>query len=406
VVVNVAVANPPAARTVTFVNPFCQVPIDVANVTLQPGDAGHAPVGGGMATVTASASVGLVVIETDVGLGMAGADASWVSLIAKMVAAGETVPVVVAVDPTEVAVTVAVPLPPATPETVVENLPALSVVPDVGLTLTTPGPVVATETGAPATTEPAPFLAIKVTIAGDDPSSGTVKPPPENTSSVEPDIWTGIWAVTVPAVAVIVAVRLAWVAVPEWNVTVPWPLAPVVTVWASNTPVSVPNVTVTPGTTAFVELSGVTVIVVVTESSDGMLVGEAASRTDAAFTAGVAVDAVVPVEVVATDPPPPPPPLSQPAITAKAIANKARVHNLQAISSSPQNVVNNAPAVLPAGRLLSQRCPNRVSTMRGVMNTSNSVLLSRREVFLNRVPTTGKSPKNGTCARFTLVSCV
>ena len=54
--------------------------------------------------------------------------------------------------------------------------------------------------------------------------------------------------------------------------------------------------------------------------------------------------------------------------------------------------------------LRPQRRPTRCSTMRGVMNTSSSVLLSRRELLRNNTPSNGKSPKNGTFVIMVLMS--
>ena len=141
--------------------------------------------------------------------------ASCVLVMANTVAAGLTVTVAAAVAPTAVAVIVAVPTPAATPETTVENWPLLSVVPELVLRLTTPVPLVATVIDAPDSGAPIALFAMNVMVTGDVPSSGTLRPLPDTTDKVEPAMRIGIWAVTEPAVAVIVAVRLATVDVPE-----------------------------------------------------------------------------------------------------------------------------------------------------------------------------------------------
>lgn len=111
-------------------------------------------------------------------------------------------------------------------------------------------------------------------MTGDVPSLGTLVPDVEDTDSVEPEIWMGICALT-PAVAVIVAVRLAKLAVPDLNVKVAVPSAAVVTVDELIMPVSADRVTTIPESAAFVALSAVTVMVVEAVLSDGTDVEDA-----------------------------------------------------------------------------------------------------------------------------------
>jgi hypothetical protein len=74
---------------------------------------------------------------------------------------------------------------------------------------------------------------------------------------------------------VIVAVRLARLPTPEEKVKVAAPFVPVMTLGGVTTPVSVPKVIRMLGSAAFVELSAVTVTVVLAELSEGTLVGDA-----------------------------------------------------------------------------------------------------------------------------------
>src|SRR5512146_879201 len=114
-----------------------------------------------------------------------------VLLIPKAPAAVVTFIVADAVEPAAVAVTVAVPMAGApVPETVTANFPLASVVPDVGLSVSWPPVVVTQDTvyGVPTRAAPCAFLAMKVMVAGDVPSLGTLEPVVPNTESVEPSI--------------------------------------------------------------------------------------------------------------------------------------------------------------------------------------------------------------------------
>ena len=104
---------------------------------------------------------------------------------------------------------------------------------------------------------------------------------PAVTVTVEPTICTGICADTEPAVAVIVAVRLALLE-PQERVTVPG----VVMVGALRTPVSVPKVTTTPDNAAFKAFNALTVIVEVEVGKPSVLmdVGKAEISREAAVT--------------------------------------------------------------------------------------------------------------------------
>ena len=63
----------------------------------------------------------------------------------------------------------------------------------------------------------------------------------------------------------------------------------------------------------------------------------------------------------------------------------------------------NAITGVGGGSAESQRCPSWSWTMRGVMNTSSSVLASDRRLLRNKTPTPGKSPKNSIPIR---LSCL
>ncbi|MGC2456672.1 MAG: hypothetical protein WA435_01580 [Gallionellaceae bacterium] len=97
-------------------------------------------------------------------------------------------------------------------------------------------------------------------VTGDVPSPGTVAPV-AFTVSVEPTICTGNVAVT-PALAVMVAVRLALLAVPLVKVKVAEPVGSVVTELVLRIPVSALKLTATPDRAAFPLSSAVTVTVV------------------------------------------------------------------------------------------------------------------------------------------------
>jgi len=101
--------------------------------------------------------------------------------------------------------------------------------------------------------------------------------------TVDPSILMGIWAVTVPAVAVIHAVR--FIGFPgEENVTVAGVVVLVVTFSAEMTPVLVLMVTLMPFNAAFLSLMAITVMVVAVEPSDLTVVEDAFSRMAAAVS--------------------------------------------------------------------------------------------------------------------------
>ena len=105
----------------------------------------------------------------------------------------------------------------------------------------------------------------------------------------------------VPAVAVIVAMRLLAFVVPDENVTCALPKASVVTVPEERIPVSAEKFTTTLGSAALAAESAVAVIVIVFELSDLTLVADA-ERLRALATGGGGVAGVV---VGVPDPPPP-----------------------------------------------------------------------------------------------------
>lgn len=245
--------------------------------------------------------------------------------MAKVEADGLMVREVVPVSPSADAVTVTAPAPPAAPVAVMLSWPLAFVVPDDGVSVTFPVPVLVKVTAALGTTLPPASFAVTVKVTGDAPSSGRVVPV-EVTVIVEPTICTGICADMAPAVAVMVAVRLILLE-PEEKVTVAVPAAPVTTVADPSTPVSALMVTVTPCTAAFAVFNAVTVIVVEVDPSDLTVVGDAKRSRDAAVTVGVTGVVVVP-PVVAPPVVVPPPPPPQPASNAMAAANKNDAENL------------------------------------------------------------------------------
>ena len=233
-------------------------------------------------------------------------------------AADETVMVAEAVDPAATEDTVAVPVAgePA-PETTIENTPDEFVVPDVLSRVNCP-PVVVTQeavNGVFASPLPCAFLAIKEIVTGEVPSFGTLEPVDESTLNVEPAICTEICAVP-PALAVIVAVRLAKLEVPDLNVKLAVPSVPVVTVGELTIPVSVDNAITMPESAAFDPSNAVTVIVVDPELSEGTLVEVADSCKEAAVV-------VATLPVLGAVPPSP-----QPASVTRAAANITRENRL------------------------------------------------------------------------------
>lgn len=223
----------------------------------------------------------------------------------------DTVIADVAAAPTADAVTVAVPA--VAPATVTTYWPDASVKPAgvvTGVIVNVPVPEAVTPIAAPAIALPPASFAVKVIVTGDVPVLGTVEPV-ETAVSVEPTICSGIWAVT-PALAVMVAVRLALLVVPEEKVKVALPVVSVVTVEVLRMPVSALKATATFGTAAFVAVSAVSVIVVDEELSDLTVVGEAESEMDATpvgVLVGVAAAAVTPL----------PPQLANRAVIAASI---------------------------------------------------------------------------------------
>ena len=120
------------------------------------------------------------------------------------------------VAPTVFAVTVTAPA--VVPATVTTYCPYISVEPD-GVIVAVPAPDAITVMAVLATVLPPASLAVKVRVTGSVPSLGTVLPLAA-TVTVEPTICTGSSVLAVPAVAVMVAVRLALLAAPEEKVKV------------------------------------------------------------------------------------------------------------------------------------------------------------------------------------------
>lgn len=261
----VAVAIPAAGVTDTTLKPFvAQVPIVVANITLV--------VGEGAVTVTSNESP-ICIAEA---LGLAGTTPvpafSVTRLMPKVVEAlAATVKLLVAVAPTAATVTVTVPAVAPATETV--SLPLASVVPLAGVSVTVPEPVWVSATVAPETGEPPASFAVIVSVAGDVPLASNEVPVALNVS-VEPTICTGSKAVAAPAVAVMVAVRLALLALPEEKIAVALPVASVVIVVVLSSPVSALRVIVAPDTAALLASTAVTVIVLEFELSELTVVGE------------------------------------------------------------------------------------------------------------------------------------
>jgi len=175
--------------------------------------------------------------------------------------------------------------------TVAVTWPKPLVVDDDGVT-TTATPVLVQFTTAPETGLPPESFAVAVRVTNEVPLSGSVVP--EDVSViVEPTICMGICAgVAVPAVAVIVAVRLIGFAGEE-KVTVAGVVVLVTTVGALRTPVSVFRVTVTPANAAFALFKATTVIVEEVEPSDFTVKGVAERRIEEADTVGVELPVLV-----------------------------------------------------------------------------------------------------------------
>lgn len=204
------------------------------------------------------------------------------SAMPKVTADDVTVTGADAVAPTALPVTVTAPAAPPATETI--YCPLLSVTPAglvTGVIVTVPAPaVLVTEIAAPETGIPPASLAVKVMVTGEPlPPVRTVLPL-AFTVRVEPTIFTGSVVFIPPDEAVIVAVRLDLLAVPEEKVKVALPAASVVTVWVLRMPVSALRLITTFGVAASAALSAVRVTVVEFELSDLTVVGEAESESE------------------------------------------------------------------------------------------------------------------------------
>lgn len=188
--------------------------------------------------------------------------------ILKVEVTGVTVKLDAPVVPNAVAVNMAEPAPPDTPETTTESCPFKSVVPEVGVKEMLPTPDLANVTAAPETGLPAGFFAANTTVVGVVPSSGKLVPEAGVALTVEPVICIGNCMVTVPEVTVIVAVRFTPDG-PAEKLAVATPCALVVAVLALNCPVDAEKETVSPVNTEFTELKVVAEIV--TESEPSLL---------------------------------------------------------------------------------------------------------------------------------------
>jgi hypothetical protein len=243
-----------------------------------------------MGALTRTASESPIFMELVFGLvGVTGGSVFSVSWsMPKVVATvAETVKSMVAVAPTAVALTVTAPA--VAPLTLTANTPLALVVPLAGVNVTPPAPAWVNTTVAPGITVPPASLAVTVSIS--------VPPTSIDVAcalnvSVDPIICTGSKLETVPADAVIVAVRLAFSNVPDEKVTDAIPVASVVTVPALSRPVSVLKVIVSLGTAALPELTAAIVIVALFELSDFTVVG-AADIWRLAIAVGLAVTGAV-----------------------------------------------------------------------------------------------------------------
>lgn len=200
--------------------------------------------------------------------------------MAKVAAVELTVRSAVAFAPNTAASMRTEPDPPATPVAVTTSWPLAFVVPDAGVSVTLPAPVLVIVTVALGTTLPPASFAVMVNVTGDPPSSESVVPLDSNVT-VEPTTCTGICADAVPAVAVIVAVRLDLLA-PEAKVTFALPVASVMTVADPKTPLSACMVTVISGIAALAAFNAVTVMVAEVEPSDLMVVLDVDRSSEAA----------------------------------------------------------------------------------------------------------------------------
>jgi hypothetical protein len=269
VVVSVAVAvggDPLTGTDTTALAPPFQTPTVVANST--------AEVGAGAKTSTASESpmfIGVrvllaITVPFNVCLSME-----------KVAADGETVRVAVEVAPNAAAVTVTVPA--SVPVATTLTLPDAFVVHGAanvhgGASVAVPLPPMVKVTVVFGTATLAESFALMVSVWVVEPSSGSVAAG-GFTATVEPTICTAIWALMLPAAAVMVATRLALVKVPEVKVRVALPVASVVTDPVERLPVFALNPTVVEGTTALEASTAVTVIVVWLTPSELIVVGAA-----------------------------------------------------------------------------------------------------------------------------------
>lgn len=250
--------------------------------------------------MTVTVSVSPICMATAVGLEMADAALSCVSLIAKAEEASETVTSTdAATTPAALAVTIVVPA--AAPAIETEKLPLLFVILGA-VKVTAPVPDWVSVTGIPEIGLPPASKAEKTTDAESEPSAVTVRVV-GLAVSFDPSISIDKLAVTFSAVAVMVAVRLVWLVVPEEKVKVAWPWVSVATAGALKVPVSAVKVTIAPGTIVFEASSTVTVIVAEVESPDlTVMAGVTTSESEATL------------EVA---------PLPQPATRASAVANNS-----------------------------------------------------------------------------------
>lgn len=232
----------------------------VANITLA--------VGAGALTVTSNESPMRIAVV----LGLAGTTPvppfSVNRLMPKVLAGDPTVTLAVTVEPAAATVTVTVPA--VAPVIVTARFPFASVTPVAGVNVTVPVPAWDNVTAAPAIEKPPASLAVTVMGVGAPTATAAVS---GFTVTIEPMICTGSMAVAVPAVAVIVAVRLALLAAPEENVAVALPVASVVTVEVESRPVSALRLISTPGTDELVALTARIVIVLEFELSVLIVVG-------------------------------------------------------------------------------------------------------------------------------------
>ena len=210
--------------------------------------------------------------------------------------------------------------PTAEPETDAVKLPFVSVIPVVGVNRMPPVPALVNVTVCPGSAAPAPDLTLTVSVADVPPATSVDAV--DVTVTVVPKIDIGICVERPLAVAVIVAVRVATLAVPEEKVTVALPVASLVAELAERKPVSAEKVIGTPAIAAFDESVTVAVIVVDALLSAGTLSVDA--DTLIAFATGV----VGPVGVVFVEFPPPPQAAKVAMIHIETNVSAARIRKL------------------------------------------------------------------------------